>query len=79
MKPQQFDALVQLMGAGRMSPNMRAALCAFFCSNPRPLQKDLAARHGVSPNGLNQRIAHARETVLLAYNLLVAPDETDTV
>lgn len=66
----QFDAIVEMMGRGRISKPMKAALREFFCSDSVKLQKDIAKRHGVSPQGLNQRITMARKMKRLAYTLV---------
>lgn len=70
----QFDALVQIMGAGRMSEPMQAALRDFFCTETPDEQKVIAQRHGVSPGGLNQRITLARRNIKLAYALVTGQD-----
>lgn len=70
----QFAALVQIMGAGRMSEPMQAALRDFFCTDQPDEQKVIAKRHGVSANGLNQRISLARRNIKLAYALITGKD-----
>ena len=70
----QFDALVQIMGAGRMSEPMQGALREFFCTASPDEQKVIAKRHGVSANGLNQRIMLARKNIKLAYALVTGQD-----
>ena len=72
----QFEALVQIMGAGRMSEPMRAALRDFFCIERPDAQKVIAQRHGVSPNGLNQRITLARKNINLACALVTGLENT---
>lgn len=72
----QFEALTALMGAGRMSKPMADALRDYFCTTSPDAQKTIAARHGVSANGFNQRITHARRVIALACTLVVPPDET---
>lgn len=74
LNPAQFNALVQLMGAGRMSEPMQAALREFFCSDDPPSQKEIACQYGVSPGGLNQRITLARRNIRLAYMLCTGVD-----
>lgn len=69
LNPHQFNALVQLMGAGRMSEPMQSALRDYFSSDAPPSQKEIARRYGVSPGGLNQRITLARRNIRLAYML----------
>lgn len=70
----QFDALVQLMGAGRMSEPMQAALRDYFSSDAPPSQKEIAHQYGVSHGGLNQRITLARRNIRLAYMLCTGVD-----
>lgn len=74
LNPAQFNALVQLMGAGRMSEPMQSALRDFFCTDEPGEQKVIAKRHGVSANGLNQRISLARRNIKLAYSLITGQD-----
>ena len=69
MTPKQVDALIQLMGKGRMSAPMRGALLEFF-SGSSERQIDIAARHGVSPNGLNACIQRARKAIASAHVLI---------
>ena len=74
LNPAQFNALVQLMGAGRMSEPMQAALRDYFSSDAPPSQKEIARLYGVSPGGLNQRITLARRNIKLAYVLCTGVD-----
>lgn len=79
MNKVQHDALVQLMGSGRMTERMQSALWDHFTTEGQTL-KTVAARHGVSFNGLSKRLALARTTMEHAYALITgiaAPQEDD--
>ena len=70
----QFEALVQIMGAGRMSKPMRAALRDVFCTEQPDTQRVIANRYGVSANGLCNRITLARKNIKLACALVTGQD-----
>lgn len=71
LQPSQLQALIQLTGSGRMSQPMQAALHDVFCVDVPDEHAVIAARHGVSVRGLRERLRMARDTIKLAYALIV--------
>ena len=54
-----------------MSQPMQAALHDVFCVDTPDEHAVIAARHGVSVRGLRERLRMARDTMKLAYALIV--------
>lgn len=68
MNQLQLDAMFALMGSGRTTPAMKAAVTEYL-QHPSE-QKALCARHGVTTGGFNQSRDRALRVKRLAYQLI---------
>lgn len=75
LKQTQVDALVQLMGSGRMSEPMRNAVAMVLVEGST--QQAASEKHGVSPQGLFQRITNLRRVMRLSYVALVGGEPSE--